>query len=321
MINANNLRISLDRRSKGSDLDFISHAHADHISSAKSTKHAIASEETVALLKKINDIELKHEKTPDFMQLYDAGHILGSKQIAINDEVSGRRILYTGDFQLQNGRACKKLQITGADTIIVDSTYFDPRIKFDERSEVEIAIQKWTQGKLRNGIALFSTFALGKAQELIMILNEVGIVPVVSEKIARINEVYAHCGLDLDYIADYEDGAEYIQLLKENFVGITDGPGDQIRACVSEAYGKRVYSAVATGFSKVMKFNTDVQFSLSDHADFWQAYDYIGMTGAKNVLTYGPNAVQMAINLSRNGCGAEPYAEAAVTQQMATLIK
>jgi putative mRNA 3-end processing factor len=315
MISANGYRISLDRRAKGSDLDFISHAHADHIASAKSTRRAIASDETVRLLKKINNIELKAEPAPSFVQLYEAGHILGSKQIAINDEQGGQRILYTGDFQLQYGRACKKLQITGAATIIVDSTYFDPRVRFDERSEVEVAMQRWVLNKLRSGIVLFSTYALGKAQELNMILNEVGITPVVSTKIAGINEVYSHCGVNLDYIAEYEDGAEYMQLLKENFVGIIDGGGmDAIRACVSEAYNKRVYSAVATGFSKMMKFNTDVQFSLSDHADFWQAYDYIGMTGAKKVLTYGQNAEAMAMNLSRNGCAAEPYAVSAPIQ-------
>ena len=315
MISANGQRISLDRRAKGSDLDFISHAHADHISSAKSTKHAIASTETVALLKKINNIELKQEALPQYMQLYDAGHILGSKQVAINDEQQGQRILYTGDFQLQHSRACRKLQLTGADTIVVDSTYFDPRVKFDERSEVEVAMQKWVQSKLRYGIVLFNTFALGKAQELTMILNEVGITPVVSEKIAGINEVYSHNGVNLDYVAEYEDGAEYMQLLKENFVGIIDGQGvETIRACVSGAYNKRVYSAVATGFSKMMKFNTDVQFSLSDHADFWQAFDYIGMTGAKKVLTYGQNAEMMAINLSRNGCAAEPYTQSLVAE-------
>ncbi len=44
--------------------------------------------------------------------------------------------------------------------------------------------------KLEKGIVLFGAHIIGRAQELIHILNEVGIDPLVDERICRANEVY-----------------------------------------------------------------------------------------------------------------------------------
>lgn len=309
MIEVNDLVLSLDRRVKDSDLDFISHAHSDHIAAAKSSKKILASSITKELLQTINSIEPQNNvETPNFVKMINAGHILGSKQIVINDERNGVKTVYTGDFQMQKSRSCEMIEIEEADSVIIDSTYFHPEVVFDERQEVENTLQYWTEMKLNEGIVLFGTYALGKAQELISILNEKGILPIVTKKISRINKVYQRNGVKLDYASAYEGNDDYQSLLKGNFVGIVDNSLlSNMSVTIGELYNKKVYTAVATGFAKMMKFNTDIQFPLSDHADFKQCTEYIDATGAKKVYTYGSNKLDLASALVDKGYDAIPY--------------
>ena len=67
---------------------------------------------------------------------------------------------------------------------------------------------------------------------------------------------------------------------------------------------KKVFTAVATGFAKMMKFQTDVQFALSDHADFSQALEYASQSSPKIIYTYGSSAATMAKNLKAHGYNA-----------------
>ncbi|MFI5412959.1 MAG: hypothetical protein ACHQX1_03640, partial [Candidatus Micrarchaeales archaeon] len=231
-----------------------------------------------------------------------------SKQIVINDEKKGSKIIYTGDFQMQKSRSCEMIDIEEADTVILDSTYFQPDVTFDDRQEVEDAIQYWADMKLNDGIVLFGTYALGKAQELVSILNEKGILPIVTKKISKINNVYKRNGVRLDYASAYEGNDDYQALLHGNFVGIVENSLlTNMAVTLSELYNKKVYTAVASGFAKMIKFNTDVQFPLSDHADFKQCTDYIDATGAKKVFTYGHNKLELASNLVDKGYDAMPF--------------
>ena len=308
MIRVGDFALSLDRRELGSNLDFISHAHSDHIAAARSSKKIYASDVTKELLRAVNGIEPHSAEPPGFVKLLDAGHILGSKQIVINDERRGIKTVYTGDFQLQKSRTSDRIEIPEADVAIVDSTYYDPEVAFDERNEVEGALQYWTEMKLRDGIVLFGTYALGKAQELVSILNETGVLPIVTKKISRINKVYQSKGVKLDYASAYEGNDDYQSLLRGNFVCIVENSlMSSMAVTLSELYNKRVYTAVATGFAKMVKFNTDVQFPLSDHADFRQCTQYIDATGAKKVLTYGPGRLELAAALVDKGYDAMPY--------------
>ncbi len=310
MISLNDLELSLDRKEAGATADFVSHAHSDHISSIKSSKSVIASDETAALLKTIHNRDIvRVQKVPSCIKMLDAGHMLGSKQIVIDDESTGKRIIYTGDFQMQKSRACNQLQVERADIVILDSTYPQKDLVFDERSETERDIQKWTERRLQEGIVLFGTYALGKTQEIIALLNEMSIVPVVNKKISNINKVYCASGVKLDYASAYDENSGHDELLKGNFVGIVEPHMlDQISVQLCSLYGKRVFTAVATGFSKMYNFKTDAQFPLSDHADFQQAKAYIDATGAKEVFTYGGSAAEFAWNLRSEGYSAEPFA-------------
>ncbi|MDE1833291.1 MAG: hypothetical protein KGH58_02630, partial [Candidatus Micrarchaeota archaeon] len=218
MLTANKMRISLDRREPSADLDFVSHAHTDHIAAVKSSKSVVASEQTVQLIEGLLGRELKTKEIPESMRLLSAGHMLGSKQLCVDDSETGKRTVYTGDFQLAPSRTADRIEIVDTDTLIMDSTYCSPHIKFDDKADVEWAIQKWTRDRLERGSVLFGVYAMGKAQEVISVLNAAGITPVVSQKISRISGVYVRNGVGLRYHSKYDDPEECARELKGRFV-------------------------------------------------------------------------------------------------------
>lgn len=315
MIQSNNIRISLDRREPNSDIDFVSHAHADHLAAVRSSKSILASAQTIQLIEQVQNLSIQNRADSENFKLIEAGHMLGSRQLYVDDSISGLRVTYTGDFQTVRSKTSNQIEVLETDTLIMDSTYADSFVKFDDKYEVESAIQDWVTKTLREGIVIFSAYAMGKAQELIAIFNDVGIKPIVSRKISKVSKVYQQNGIRLDYSSAYESESTYESLIKDNFVGITDTRNLSIlKSDLELAHNKRVYTGVATGFAKMFKFNTDAQFPLSDHADFKQSVEYIEATRAKKVLTYGSNAASFARNLSMEGYDSVPFSDLTFSQ-------
>ncbi|MEM4366963.1 MAG: MBL fold metallo-hydrolase [Candidatus Anstonellales archaeon] len=101
---------------------------------------------------------------------YDAGHILGSSMIEA--EFQGKKLLYTGDIkdeqmQLHNGYSYKG----ECDYLLIESTYSYK--DHPPRKEVEKALAELVREYLEKGFpVIFPAFAVGRAQELIMIMHE-----------------------------------------------------------------------------------------------------------------------------------------------------
>eukprot|EP01091_Cochliopodium_minus_P003871 TRINITY_DN13824_c0_g1_i1.p1 TRINITY_DN13824_c0_g1~~TRINITY_DN13824_c0_g1_i1.p1 ORF type:complete len:798 (-),score=235.32 TRINITY_DN13824_c0_g1_i1:42-2435(-) len=102
---------------------------------------------------------------------YNAGHVLGAAMFLI--EIGGVRILYTGDYSREEDRHLMAAEIPKfkPDVLIIESTYgtqkHAPRIEREEAFTQEI--KKIVE---RGGRCLVPVFALGRAQELLLILDE-----------------------------------------------------------------------------------------------------------------------------------------------------
>ncbi len=305
--------IGLDRDEAGTDLNFVSHAHTDHLSGIRRGKGAFASEITRELVA-ARGRRFENAAVPCGAVLLSAGHMLGSRQLYIDSDANGRSVVYTGDYQMQRSYAAEEIEVRRADVLIIDSTYPYQSVTFDDRSEVISAIQCYSAQKAERGIVLFGAYSMGKAQELIRILNEAGIAPVVDEAIARINRVYESHNVRLDYeVADRlaQGGGG------GNFVGIVNASRlKETKLEVEREARRRVFTAVATGFAKLFTFDTDVQFALSDHADFKQAVEYISICEPKEIYTVGSQAGRFARSLQSAGYTASQLSKGAMTEQI-----
>lgn len=310
MLKIGDYKISLDKKELNTNMDFISHAHSDHISAVKSSQTILTSDQTSNLIQtayNINGIETNRIKIPDNLHMINSGHMLGSKQLVIMDESKGEKIVYSSDFQLQKSRTAPAIDVEETDTLILDSTYPYSEIEFDSRESSEYELQKWVKERIESGIILFGSYIMGKAQEIIKILNEIGICPVVSKEIKLVSDIYKNYGVNLDYTSMYGNIEECESIMKNNFVGITSNNNmRKLNGRLSIVHEKPIFTAVATGFSKIFNFNTDAQFCISDHADVKQSIDYISMTNAKKVFTYGKGAKLFAKIIKDKGFNANP---------------
>ncbi|KQK12041.1 hypothetical protein BRADI_1g01200v3 [Brachypodium distachyon] len=102
---------------------------------------------------------------------YTAGHVLGAAMFMV--DIAGVRILYTGDYSREEDRHLKAAEIPqfSPDVCIVESTYgvqqHQPR-HVREKRFTDAIHNTVSQG----GRVLIPAFALGRAQELLLILDE-----------------------------------------------------------------------------------------------------------------------------------------------------
>lgn len=102
---------------------------------------------------------------------YHAGHVLGAAMFQI--EIAGLRALFTGDYSRELDRHLNSAEIPPfpSDVLIVESTFgtatHEPRVN-RERKMTQLIHSTVTKG----GRVLLPVFALGRAQELMLILDE-----------------------------------------------------------------------------------------------------------------------------------------------------
>ncbi|PIA64257.1 hypothetical protein AQUCO_00100026v1 [Aquilegia coerulea] len=102
---------------------------------------------------------------------YTAGHVLGAAMFMV--DIAGVRILYTGDYSREEDRHLRAAETPtfSPDICIIESTYgvqlHQPRLK-RESTFTDVIHSTISQG----GRVLIPAFSLGRAQELLLILDE-----------------------------------------------------------------------------------------------------------------------------------------------------
>ncbi|MDF2954736.1 MAG: RNA processing exonuclease [Candidatus Alkanophagales archaeon MCA70_species_2] len=113
-------------------------------------------------------------------ELYDAGHIPGSASVHVRSERDDLNLFYTGDIKLEDTRLLKGADINPPETdvLIIESTYFGE--KHPDRRELEERFVASVEETLdAGGNAIVPCFAVGRTQEMVMILHAHGITPYV----------------------------------------------------------------------------------------------------------------------------------------------
>ncbi|MEM0378881.1 MAG: beta-CASP ribonuclease aCPSF1 [Thermosphaera sp.] len=130
------------------------------------------------------------------LTMYNAGHILGSAIVHLHVGMGLHNIVYTGDFKYASTRLLDRAntEFPRVETLIMESTYGATRQqnRLEAESELVNIVKKTVE---RQGIVLIPVFAVGRGQEIILILNEAmknGSIPKLNVYVeGLVNEVTA----------------------------------------------------------------------------------------------------------------------------------
>lgn len=141
---------------------------------SSSSDHMLFNEADLeASMDKIEVMNFHEEKDVSGIRFwgYNAGHVLGAAMFMIS--IAGVKVLYTGDFSRQEDRHLMSAEIPSIrpDVLMIESTYGTHiHEKREEREARFTGIVYDTV--MRGGRCLIPVFALGRAQELLLILDE-----------------------------------------------------------------------------------------------------------------------------------------------------
>lgn len=236
--------------------------------------------------------------------LHDAGHIFGSAMVEARDGEGS--LLYTGDFNPRAGFTSGKAEARACDTLVMESTYGDPRFDLPPREMVLESLESWMLARLVKGPVALGAYPLGRAQELIALANRAGLTPIVSPDIAALTAVYNAHGHDLSYAVAGTQRARDMEHAALHVV-----PREWLKRGADFARGLRARKgamAYLSGwchrYSYFNAYDIDAQFALSDHAGFRDLVAFAEATKARRVYTMHGAAATLAKELRARGMDA-----------------
>ncbi|MFA4820341.1 MAG: MBL fold metallo-hydrolase [Candidatus Aenigmatarchaeota archaeon] len=121
--------------------------------------------------------------------LWNSGHIPGSSSVLLDGK---KKIFYTADIQTRPSNLLEPCKLPGkVDTLIIESTY-GMKVQSPRKTEEKRLVEAVEETIENNGIALMPVFAVGRAQEVMLILKDYankmaldGMAKIASEHVAE----------------------------------------------------------------------------------------------------------------------------------------
>jgi len=286
--------IVCDAFEENKPLRVVTHAHADHMMGLQQSLRAC---EKVLMTKATKDMidvmrsplflmrgpveTLDYGKTIQYEEeritFFRADHILGAAQVLVED-VEGKRIVFTGDFRIQD------TPVLYSDILVIEATYGSPSYRRSFGVDVKHSLISLVEKGLKHG-AVYIFGYHGKLQEVMQILHKANVkAPFIApEKVFQVSKVCERHGMNLGHIMLSME-REARQLLEtnspciafyhmesQNKVGL-----DNFRICVS---GWEFNSAIRQTGEK------EYIVALSDHSDFNGLLEYVRRSKPEFVIT------------------------------------
>jgi putative mRNA 3-end processing factor len=294
------------------DLSFVSHAHKDHFARHRSI---IATEQTIRLCREreemLDALPVPYGQPFSMgeltIELYPAGHMLGSAQILVQLPASrgGLRIGYTGDFNTAGSLTAGVAAQMRCDVLVMEATFGEPRYVFPSRAEIDRLIAGFIDRALsEDETPVLFAYTMGKAQELIKRLDERGCRVRAQRQIWEVCRIYQEYGVTFSNLHKLTDGTRRGEVVVAQWSPF--GPGRE--RLLSSL--RSPHTAVVTGWaidqSTKFRYGVDEAFPLSDHADFNALTDYARGSGAGKIYVIHGSAELFSAHLRSIGLDAEP---------------
>lgn len=300
-------RIVLDPvRPPSADLVFVSHAHIDHMPVGSGTNRILTSRETAYLASK-RGVKFGETFTDlEGYELYDSGHILGSKGLLVDGE-----IFYTGDFSTRPRAFLKAGKIPSCHTLIVESTYGRPEYVFPSAKSVAEQVNRLISEMYEKGIpVVLMGYPLGKAQVLSHLFSSWEPIYVHAD-VSEMNRAHSQLGVPVGSNFEICSGPRGLNRLSSRpwvLISPVYSPrADFIRRLKNE-YGAITIAftgwSIEPGYRHAM--GADYSFPLSDHCDFNDLVKLVEASEPEKVYTVHGFAAEFSNHLRKLGYDAEP---------------
>ena len=283
---------------------FVSHAHSDHIAPHR---EVILSDRTARLMRaRLPGSRIEHSlpfgerrsiRGIDVM-LIPAGHIFGSAQCLVY--VGEDSLLYSGDFKLRPGVSAEKAEWRHADTLVMETTFGVPRYRFPPTKEVIDQMVGFCSETINAGeVPVLLGYSLGKAQEILCALEGAGLTPMLHGAVYHMTRIYEQLGHSF---------CKYMRYNRHDVAGkvLICPPSANRSPMLEKIPRKRValISGWAVDPQAVYRYQVDVAFPLSDHADYDDLLRYVELVQPRRVLTLHGFAAAFASDLRARGLEA-----------------
>lgn len=288
---------------------FISHAHADHVPSNRNLS-VYATPATAALMRargfkgEVTELGFHQPLELDGVRVtfYPAGHILGSAMTYI--ETSEGNLLYTGDYRTPPSPCTEGFDCpTDVDVFITEATFSLPIYRWKSHEELFEEIREFARRSREQGaVPVFLTYNLGKAQEVMMALEPLGLPVQVHSAAMSLCKVYDEYGMNIGTYSRYdaktvEDAILVTPMSSMNTPMIQSIKKKRIAYC----------SGWAALESRRMQTNIDKLIPISDHLDFFELIALCKKLQPKHVyITHTPNPDVVQHYLTEAGIRSSP---------------
>ncbi|RZN35313.1 MAG: MBL fold metallo-hydrolase [Methanophagales archaeon ANME-1-THS] len=148
-------------------------------------------------------------------ELHNAGHIPGSSSVYLRKESEDVSLFYTGDIKMGVTRlmeSASPADFPPSDILLIESTYFnrEHRDRVEQEREFIDSIRETIDS---GGNAIVPCFAIGRTQEIVMILHSYGLTPYVDGMGLTVFNLFRNYPAflkDADAMNDAFDGAQFV---------------------------------------------------------------------------------------------------------------
>jgi len=286
--------VACDAFNEPMPLRVVTHAHADHMTglhrSLRACEKVLMTKATKDLidvmrgplflmggLVKTLDYGKAFQYEEEWITFFRADHILGAAQVLVED-VEGTRIVYTGDFRID------ETPVLDADVLVMEATYGSPSCKRSFGKNVKNLLVSLVEEGLKHGTVYVFGYH-GKLQEVMQILHENSVrVPfVVPERVFHVSKVCERHGMRLGRLMLSRE-REAKELLDKNSSCIAF-----YHMASRNKVGSNSFRIYVSGW----QFNSPCReiaekeyiIALSDHSDFDGLVEYVRRSKPKLVIT------------------------------------
>jgi putative mRNA 3-end processing factor len=289
------------------DYTFVSHAHVDHMHRPSKHERIISSAVTKELAMARGYDLGETTEDAEGVELFDSGHILGSRAIRITDEV-----YYTGDASGRARAFLGKCRTRQARILVMETTYGSPEYVFPSTAKLVKEVNSLIASAYDRGHpVVLMGYPLGKAQLLSYFFSSWDPI-FYHESVATMNRIHIAHGVPLKPGRTFDPEKDRDKLPHGPWVMVSPMSSGRSRLM---AHLKKEYGAILVAFSGWAlgpgyryTMGADQSFPLSDHCDYQELVDLVQAVSPEMVYTVHGFAAEFARDLRKMGFSARPLA-------------